>query len=275
MIQKLSSRGADHPVSSRLGIDIFELLNFGRFEKKSKEGIKRACLRDLQSRLGKCWDISDHVEALVLEGVESYQPSGELVVEVPHIEELDREVDNFLYETKNFLRDLVNKVVALSFPGIKFSDAKSLVPRKGANESAFVQWAKESFGDDDHFTKMLIEDQSWITELVQKRNAMEHPGGNAGTLTIQNFAVTEDGQLVPPVWQRDGCVATLIASDMRVYCENLLGFAEEVIVLGCIAKNIISDAIVIAKFPESEIAGPASARFRACFKKDVIQESSS
>ena len=275
MIKKISSRGADHPVSGRLGMQMFELLDFGRFEKTAKDGIKRACLTDLQSRLGTCWDICDRIEDQVKQGIESYQPSEEKVVEVPHLEELERDADNFLHEAKNFLRDLVNKVVAAAFPDIEFSDARSLVPRKGAEDSAIVLWAKETFGDEDYFTKMLADDQSWIAELIQKRNAIEHPDGNAGILTIQNFTVTEDGQLIPPVWHRAESTVNPVATDMRAYCENLLGFAEELIILGCVSKNIISEGIVIAKLPDSEIAGPASARFRAFLKKDVTQESNS
>ena len=56
-----------------------------------------------------------------------------------------------------------------------------------------VAWASKEFGDDSELTRILKQDHDlWIKKLVAMRNAVEHPGGHSGHLSIHNIA------LVPP-----------------------------------------------------------------------------
>ncbi len=204
VIQKVSHRGVSHPVVARLSIQVKDIIEFSGLGSNIKENILKVCIGDLQSRLGKCWDIWQRIENEQRRCDSEYKPSNERVVQIPHIKDLDRDVDNFFYESKNFLRDLISLVLKAFFPEINFSDAgKAFLPNK-KGEVEIICWAESKFGKNDGLTKMLREDVTWISELIRKRNAIEHPNGHSGVLTVFNIEVDEDGRLIAPIWQRTG-----------------------------------------------------------------------
>ncbi len=87
----------------------------------------------------------------------------------------------FLYEAKNFLRDISMMFGPLG--AIKFTkESKASHLGKEA-----VRWAECNFGNSDRLTKFLRGHHSWIDHVIRMRNAVEHPGGNAGRLDIENF----------------------------------------------------------------------------------------
>jgi hypothetical protein len=100
---------------------------------------------------------------------------------------------------------------------------------------------------------MVLADQPWITEIVRKRNAVEHPGGQSGTLTIQNIQVDPDkaGTYVQPIWQRTGIAAAYILSDMNRALDDLLTFGEDIIV-EVIKAGQIGKMIAFYEIPEAE-----------------------
>ena len=203
VIKKISHRGVSHPVVARLAIQMKDIIEFAGFDKDVRDGVLNACFYDLQSRLGKCWDICGRIDVEQRRCMEEYEPSDDRGVQIPYIDDLDRDVDNFLYEAKNFLRDLVNLVVVTCHPDANIKDARAFFEPKDRDHGEFVKWAEVKFGTDDKFTKMLHADQNWIMELAFKRNAVEHPGGKSGTLTVHNVEVNQDGQLVAPSMGKD------------------------------------------------------------------------
>lgn len=265
VIQKVSNRGVRHPVVARLSVQMSELINFSGAEKSVREEILKACIGDLQSRLGKCWDIWQRLETEQARCDANHMPSDNPIAEIPHITDLDRDVDNFLYEAKNFLRDLMNQVVRKFFPDIKYSDASAFFESRAEQNKPgpFTSWAEEKFGAQDGFVKMLREDQVWIEELVRKRNAIEHPGGHSGSLTVQNIKAIPNGGIMAPVWQRTGSEARFISTEMAEYCHYLLNFAEEVIIFGCILKTCSFPMVTFAEIPEEERNPECPIRFRA------------
>ncbi len=198
-----------------------------------------------------------------------YTQSDECTNHFPHIIDLDRETDNFLYETKNFLRDLLNDVVKVFFPDINFDDARSFFNGKNhKGDGKLTAWASSKFGKDHKITLMLRADQPWIEELVRKRNAVEHPGGHSGELKIQNFALTKDGKLIKPVWARTGEEGTYIVDDMVTYCHWLLTFAEELIIFACIEQKLHNgfQNMTFYEIPEEKRSPETPTRYRAGFK---------
>jgi len=269
VIKKISDRGTQHPVVARLAIQIKELIVFANLDKSIKDSVLKACLYTLQSRLGKCWDICQWLEDEQLRIWKEYKPTDERASQIPNISDLDRNVENFLYEAKNFLRDLLNDVIAKCFPEIDFLDAGSFFDPKDIGNGRFARWAEEKYGTDDGFTKMAQEDQRWIAELVRKRNAIEHPGGYSGELIIQNIEAIGDGKIIAPVWQRTGTEPSHISIEMREYCSNLLMFAEEVIIFGCIAKNCVSPLILFGEIDENDRNLECPTRFKAMLNKEI------
>jgi len=207
-IRKVSNRGSRHPVVARIVRQMRDLIEWSDLPKDKRRAVLGACFSDLNMRLGRCWDVWEELAQKQQECISEYVPSQEPIVYLPHISYLDREVENFLYEAKNFLRDLLNKIVKVFYPDIEFSDATSFFDPKGQGDGVLTSWASEKFGDDHKLTLMLRADQPWIEELVRKRNAVEHPEGYSGHLEIQNFALTIDGTFLLPLWRRTGHDAT-------------------------------------------------------------------
>ncbi|NQV85061.1 MAG: hypothetical protein HQ494_14720 [Rhodospirillales bacterium] len=266
VIKQTSGRGVSHPVVARLVLQIKDAITLARLDQETKDSIFNACRSDLSSHLGKCWDIWDWLEREQRRCNEEYTPSKDMIVQIPQIHNLEREIENFLYEAKNFLRDLLNNVVSPCFPEIDFSDARSFFDAKSDGDGPFVKWAETNFGADDGFTKMLREDQVWIKELVRKRNCIEHPNGKSGVLTVQNIEAHGDGRIIAPVWQRTGTEPEFISIGLATYCHHLLSFAEEVILFGCILKNSHTDMITFSEIPEEDRDAECPIRFRTVFK---------
>ncbi|MBC8445387.1 MAG: hypothetical protein H8D75_01980 [Rhodospirillaceae bacterium] len=272
VIKQPTTKAVSHPVTARLVVQMFDAIKLSSLDKEIQDDVLRACMGDLQSRLGKCWDIWERLEVEQKRCNDEYIPSDALGIQIPQIFGIEREVDNFLYEAKNLLRDLLNRVVSRCFPDIDFSDASSFFDSKNDGDGPFVRWAELKFGLDDDFTKMLREDQEWIAELVRKRNSVEHPAERSGTLTVQNIEALYDGRIVAPIWQRTGTDAEFISVGMATYCQHLLSFAEEVIIFGCIQKSALTQSITFAEIPESDRDPKCPVRYQACFKGGVIQD---
>lgn len=274
VIKNVSSRGSAHPVVARLLVQMSELIKFSGASQEVKDSVLEVCFESLLSRLGTCWDIWQWLAEEQIRCVTEYVPSDGRVIQIPNIDELDREIDKFLYEAKNFLRDLLNNVITKFFPELDFSDASSFFDSRGDGDGPFVKWASEQYGAGDGLTRMLRDDQDWIKELVRKRNAVEHPGGRSGNLSVRNIEALPDGKITAPVWCRTDTIEGHISTEMEKYCENLLSFAEEVIIFGCIEKTSFSQIITFSEIPEAERNPECPIRFKACFREGVIEGAS-
>jgi len=123
VIKQASGRGASHPITARLSVQMTKILDFSGLDKAVKDDVLKMCLGGLPSRLGKCWDIWKHLEEEQNRCKIGYTPSDNRVVQIPQILNLDRDVDNFLYEAKNFLRDIAELVLCRCFPELTYPNA--------------------------------------------------------------------------------------------------------------------------------------------------------
>lgn len=235
-ISKVSNRGTDHPVVARLVTQIFDLLQWAVLEEKQKHAIMSTLLENLQKRLGQCWDIAEKIKVEENVLVANFVKTDGRIQNIPHIELLDSLSETFLYEAKNFLRDLMNGVIKSFYPEISFNDAKSFYAAYNKEESKIIKWFRGKFGEIDPITHMLKNNEGWIEEVSRKRDSIEHPGGYSGTFTIRNFSLTNDNLLCRPVWGRKPDSLSFVTDDMDICRKNLLEFTEELIIFGCIEK---------------------------------------
>ena len=130
------------------------------------------------------------VQARIRRRRDGYKPSASANagVEVPQIARLEPECHNFLYEAKNFIRDLLQVVNHLY--GTTFEEASefSRAAKKKGSQS-LVEFAEKTFGPGDGKTKMFKEAVPTIEALISMRNAVEHPDGYSGKLVIANFTL--------------------------------------------------------------------------------------
>jgi hypothetical protein len=225
----------------------------------------------MKNRLLKCHEAYNRLQAPLKENLDKnhFNEDGTLK-SLPYLIGLQEEVETILYEQKNFLRDLLRAVNI--FFGTKFHEASGFYADRKKGDGKIAKWAQEKFGAGDPFSKMLESEQSWIEEVIRKRNAVEHPGGKSGTLHIRNFWQVPDGRFALPVWHRDDMEPTGIFPDLEVTLDNLLTLAEDVLVSCIVHKNRHGDAIAFAEIPEQERAPGCPQRIRVVPGKAIWKQ---
>jgi hypothetical protein len=162
---------------------------------------------------------------------------------IPHLVDLAPTAEMFLYEAKNFLRDISMMFGPLG--AIKFTkESKASHLGKEA-----VRWAECNFGNSDRLTKFLRGHHSWIDHVIRMRNAVEHPGGNAGRLYIENFKPV--GNTVQrPTWHLNWEPPLEVITDVGNMCEGLLIYAENLLAL--FIEKHLPEIVQIVEIPELE-----------------------
>lgn len=235
IIKQVLSEGASNPVVARLTSQTLELLPWVRLGKPGEDRVfavyfeltRRLLKIDQQiGRLMKAMEDADaELTAHLAAGRQTH---------LPQIVGIEGEVETFLYDAKNYLRTLL-EVFDIFFDK-RFDEASAFADPKGVGQGEIVAWAKQTFGADNDFTKMLVTEQVWIGDVIQHRNAVEHPGGKSGTLYIENVTFHPSGKMVLPVWWLNVGVGVNMLSDLDVTLCNLCTLAEDIL-LGCIQQQ--------------------------------------
>jgi len=231
--KKVANYGTNNPIVARLSLQNLQILQKCKISKEVKDKVGGLYLDSLMKKLLRCWEIEDSFKKSFAEAAAKYKPPAapNAPVEIPQIDRLDADCHNFLYEAKNYIRDVlyvVNKLYDTSFSkASEFSKA-----RKGGK--SLIEFAKETFGPDDPKTRMLVEAVPWVEEAIAKRNAVEHPDGYSGRLAIENFRREPDQRLCEPVWHRvnskNATEPSSIRADLDTLIHNLLTLGEDVLV---------------------------------------------
>jgi hypothetical protein len=248
-IRKISNYGTQNPVVARLKVQTHELAQWSNLSEDKKLELS-AVYFGLADRLLKCHEIYRRISAKIEREISEHRPNADpRMKKVPYVVGLRGEVENFLYESKSYLRDLLS--VLDIFFGAKFDEASAFYPTKAGGKSKLVIWAATKFGPSDHFTTMLASEQEWTAELIRKRNAVEHPGGRSGTLHIENFKPLPDGRFASPHWHRDHDQPTGLVQDFETYLENMLTLGEDMLV-SCIHHQAQHELIEFIGIPVAD-----------------------
>src|SRR5262249_44639757 len=145
---------------------------------------------------------------------EHQPPQTSQATTIPSVVDLVHETESFLYEVKNFFRDLTGVINAAY--ATRFDHASQFY----ASRNGIPQWAADQFGTEDRLTKFLTSHQGWISDLARMRNAVEHPNGRDGVLDIMDYQMVSNHEILRPTWQRTGNRLGFIVSDMGVLCNE-------------------------------------------------------
>jgi hypothetical protein len=243
VISKISDHGTNHPVVARLHLQTFDLLQASTFSPELQDETKRIYF-EAGRRLLRCFDTWNELKRKQNELEAEACPSGNpQTTHIPHLVDLDRTAEMFLYEAKNFLRDI--SIVFVPLGPIKFTkESKASHLGKEA-----IHWAECNFGNSDRLTKFLRRYQSWIDHVIRMRNAVEHPGGRSGRLYVENFKHV--GNTVQrPTWRLNGDPPLEVITDMGNLCEGLLLYAEDLLAL--LVEKHLPEIVQIVEIPELE-----------------------
>lgn len=234
VLQTFLDHGTKNYIVARLSLQILRIIDQCDIEGETQKRICEIYLNSLQRKLLRCWEIKTRYDREFNGALQVYRPSNReaLAVEIPHIPRLTEECHNFLYETKHYIRDLL-EVWNLLY-GTCFSSAREFLPTKRKSQSV-IDFAVKEFGAEDAKTLFLRQSVECVDSLISLRNAVEHPSGYGGELYIENFALQPDGKLREPTWSRmvDGGLAygpCSIRVDMETAIHNFLTLGEDIIV---------------------------------------------
>jgi len=270
VFQKVSNHGSANPIVARLAIQTFDLIQWLRAADDEKKMIIDNYL-ELQRRLLSCFDIHERLIAArrkALADAEKVWGQGQNTV--PHVIGLQEEVESFLFAAKTYLREVARLLNNLFQANLADDSAIFWDPKGG--DSRVAVWAQRRFGANHGTTKMLASEADWISEIIRKRNAVEHPEGKSGTLKITNFEARAEGVL-PPLWAREGSDDALpsdIYKDIPIMMDNLLTMAEDLLV-DAIHANPLFPQIIFARIPEEKRNPEAPVRINATVDLGQLQ----
>lgn len=253
IFQKLLDYGTENSIVARLSLQIFQILEQCNLTEDKYEGIGELYLNSLQKKLLRCWEIKERFREEFNAAVETYEPPSRTsqTINVPYISRLEEECHNFLYEIKNYIRDLL-RVWNLLY-GTNFSNASEFFRAKKKGQS-LIEFSVEQFGVHDPKTKFLQEGVNGVEYYISLRNAVEHPGGYSGELCIRNFSLGSDGRIDEPTWhrQKDGESMegpSSIRADMETALHNFVLLGEDIVVSWAADNLKIPTLMQIAAIP--------------------------
>jgi hypothetical protein len=143
---------------------------------------------------------------------------------------LEEECHNFLYEAKSFVRDLLEVINVLY--GTAFVEASEYYPPKKPvkGKQSLIEFAETKFGPNDYKTERFRDMWDTVERIVNYRNAVEHPGGRAGTLHIRNFRLDPNGKFSEPGWwiEKDGIKGVENPAAKAVSFKKIKAVREEI-----------------------------------------------
>ena len=266
-VQQISNFGTTNPIVARITFQTQELLQYFDVTQEQRDQIIRMTLMDIQPTLLACWQTAQEIHQQVRACQKDVAEKGVLLVgagayQVPANPDLRPRAEMFLYQAKSVLRDLTQIFEILfskSFGSARFD--------------LVVKWAKQQFGPDDDLTKMLETDLDWTGRVVRMRNAVEHPGGYSGRLSIENFAADKKDSVIEvtePQWFLDSEPKSQIAQEMMVTVDNLLTICEQTLLLS-LQKFKKDLPILIGEVPESQRDPKCPVRYRMMLDQSKVK----
>ncbi|WP_141739943.1 hypothetical protein [Bosea sp. BIWAKO-01] len=272
VFQKISDVENPSPIVARLGIQTADLVKWLEVPEETRDAIRKLYFFTLPQKLIHCRGLRNNIIEKMNEYISSVKLEGSnQSAQLPYIQGLDNFCHNFLYEFKNYVRDVIS-IINLVF-GTKFIDGSDIVDLRKGGKSKVEIWAENNFGPDDHLTKMLSKEAEWAAEFIKARNAVEHPGGYSGTLTVTNVRriTAMGGAIVPPTWQRTGRPETDVLADMEVTLDNMLTFAEDLLA-ELVLKKPTSKGIEIYLIAEKERDPICPIRLKVGPNREILEK---
>ena len=194
VLQKVLDHGTGNPIVARLSLQIFQILDQCDLEREKHEAIGNLYLNSLQRKLLRCWEIKERFREGFHVAAETYESSANRgqAINIPNVSRLEEECHNYLYEIKNYIRDLL-QVWNLLY-GTNFSSASEF-SRAQRKRQSLIAFAANEFGERNPKTVFLQEAATIVEYFIRFRNAVEHPGGYSGELRINNFSFQSDGKI--------------------------------------------------------------------------------
>ena len=186
---------------------------------------------------------------------------------LPFIPQLEQECHNFLYEYKNFVRNLLGVFNILY--GTNFEEASEFYEKK-KSPTSLIKYAENTFGINDSKTMFLKEAEINLKSYIAMRNAVDHPGGYSGHFKISNFEVGSDQIADEPCWWREVNGQEVdkwsIRLGLEVGIHDLLTLAEDMLISWANEHLLIPDRMNIIYIPKEQRKKECPIKYEVVFK---------
>ncbi len=170
VVAKKLDQGVNDPIVARLTLQNFEILQKCAIPKTTAESIQSLYLSELTPKLLRCSQIAAALRTETEKLAASYKPPGRgaTSVTLPQVMQLEEECRNYLYEAKNFLRDLL-KVFNLLF-GTSFEEGGEWTLAKKPRPSV-IGYAEANFQKQPDHIRYLQQVRRNLRQDAQRRRA--------------------------------------------------------------------------------------------------------
>lgn len=246
--QRISNYGTRTPAVARTLPQGADLLAWFVATDEQKEECKRT-LMDLCNQLLRCVAIQERIATATSAGLatapqqQHARPLQNRSILLPSVPDLETDAQSFLQAAKLAIGETAR--LTESFYKVK----------RDHKFHAFARWALSQFGPDDDFTRMVSEAEPWVQEIVNLRNAVDHPKDEPrGRLHVYNFrmAVQPSGVLLEPAWALTGEPETPIVADMAAITEGIIQLGEAVLVAMFHKFKPAVPDLVVYEIPEAD-----------------------
>jgi hypothetical protein len=233
-VQKQVEQGTTNPMSAHLTVQVINLLQACGADQNVTKEIVGLYTLSLLRRLLRCAEIEARIRGHIETGKAEFKPATGAAQQLPHVPNLKEDCENFLHEFRGFLVDLIR--VFNHLYGTDYSEASEWTTKTRSHPKPVVDHADETFGKDNLKTRFLAQMKTSHEPFVWMRHAVTHPGERSGTLTIQDFSLDAQGNLIEPMWWREKGGARqygpeLIRTELAVGVHNLFVSGEDTLAM--------------------------------------------
>lgn len=173
VIAKKLEHGTTNLIVTRLTLQTLEILKQCELTNDDRDKIGSVYIDSLAKKLLRCWEIEERLCAQFEKGIASYKPPARgAAIELPQIPHLEEDCHNFLYEVKNYLRDLL-QVFNLLYR-TDFKEASEWVRARTGTRSV-MDFAVESFGENHVNTVFFRQIPTCIEPISNHSSTSEMP----------------------------------------------------------------------------------------------------
>lgn len=186
-------------------------------------------MRKASEQLFFCSDTANKLKERVVEITEKFNQNSSRKVDsgvsVPSIGNLETEVKNYLIHLKGYLKSLVKVFNFLwdeNIPEAQFNKMADCLDVKG----------------EKGMTAFIRNNQPWLVEMIEARNACEHQDDPKLSLKIKDFELISGNKVQAPTWElvcNKKNVSAAFKEDLVTGLEqivrNAIGFGEDLYLL--------------------------------------------
>ncbi|MFY9234386.1 MAG: hypothetical protein WAO58_07990 [Fimbriimonadaceae bacterium] len=218
--QAVSAYGTSTPWVARIAMQNMDILKFCGVPEQTKLEAN-AALMGLVERMAPLEKAKEEIVGQVKAAFAAFESEGADFnwafpgKPIPSVPDLKSQAEGFIQSAKVAL--IAAAQVLNPFFGTSFDYRFNHI----------VAWARTTFGESDGFTENIEQCESFVSEFLKMRTAIEHPG--SATFFVRNVQIVkQEGRWAfdLPVWGLQGKTQSPMLTDMQTIIENITEISD-------------------------------------------------